>query len=436
MASKLAGNTAKPVLPSVRQSGWRLALTLWHAGGSFRNFAEFALIGAIVLAFLHGLSIDLSVLWRSLAQSTQDVAVQSPAPEKSKLPITPHMDEVMFDESYFASADEPLRAHLIDASRAYAAHNYQRMLDDVASDDPKDRRVLLVRGAAMVKSPEQDTFTDGLQVLVQAGKFGEAKAIAILGVLRLVGFVGYPQDMPRGRALLERAASLGDTSAARVVGMGFLTGWMGTVDPVRAVTMLRSASDRGDVEATFQLARVLNAGLGISKNQSEAEKLMLKAAEAGHLDAQMMLGVWKLRAYSAGVTGDPEQALSWLRRASERGQNDATYTLGIFYLLSKPTTGYHDPKRGADLLRQCAEATLSAQGTFAYATALQEGMGVPLDRVQAYAFYELSDNVQSTPSSRQRLKDLMSMLSHDDIARGDALAAKLRQDSRRGQTPR
>jgi hypothetical protein len=105
-------------------------------------------------------------------------------------------------------------------------------------------------------------------------------------------------------------------------------------------------------------------------------------------------------------------------------------------LLSKPTTGYHDPKRGTDLLRQCAETTLVAQCTFAYATALQEGMGVPLDRVQAYAFYELSDNVQSTPSSRQRLKDLMSMMSHDDIARGDALAAKLRQDSRRGQTPR
>ena len=233
--------------------------------------------------------------------------------------------------------------------------------------------------------------------------------------------------MPRGRALLERAAALGDTSAARVVGMGFLTGWMGTIDPVRAVAFLRSASDRGDIEATFQLARVLNAGLGVSKNQSEAERLMLKAAEAGHLDAQMMLGGWKLRAYSAGVTGSPEDALAWLRRASERGQKDATFALGAFYLLSKPSTGYHDPKRGAELLRQCAETTLAAECTFAYATALQEGMGVPLDRMKSYAFYELSDNFQSTPSSRQRLKDIMTMLSRDEIAQGDALSARLRE---------
>jgi hypothetical protein len=48
----------------------------------------------------------------------------------------------------------------------------------------------------------------------------------------------------------------------------------------------------------------------------------------------------------------------------------------------------------------------------------------------------LSDNAQSTPSSRQRLKDIMTMMSHDDIARGDALAAELREDSRRGQKPR
>jgi TPR repeat protein len=299
-----------------------------------------------------------------------------------------------------------------------------RRVENVHS--PNDRSVLLVRGSAMVKSPDHNTFISGLQLLTSAGKLGEPKAIAILGVLRLVGFVGYSQDMPRGRALLERAASLGDVSAARVIGMGYISGWLGSIDPGRAVGFLRSASDRGDLEATFQLARILEAGLGVTKNQSEAEQLMLKAAEAGHLDAQMMLGGWQLRAYSAGLAGSPESALAWLRRASDRGQDDATYALGIFYMISKPEIGYSDPQRGAELLRLCAERSLSAACTFAYATALQQGAGVAVDRVKAYAFYQLSDSAQSTSKSRERLKEMMSMLSRTEIAQADALVGQLR----------
>jgi TPR repeat protein len=422
-------NAAKPILPPARLGGWRLALSLWHSGGSFRNFVEFALIGAIVLAFLHGLSIDVSGLWRGVKQALDERAAQSLMSsgnsQEAKLPITPHMDQVMFDESYFAAAAEPLRGHLIDASHAYKAHDYQRMLDDVAGDDQNDRRVLLVRGVAMVKSADHHTFMQGVELLISAGKREEPKAIAILGVLRLVGFVGYPQDVPRGRALLDRAATLGDAAAARVVGMGYVTGWTGAINPERAVTYLRMAADRGDLEGTFQLARVLDAGFGVNKNAAEAEQLMEKAAQAGHLDAQMMLGTWKLRAYSAGVTGDPAPALMWLRRAAERGQSDAAFALGIFYMTSKPAQ-YHDEIRGAEYLRQCVERSLSAACTFAYATALQDGDGVPKDVVKAYAYYELSDRERSTSRAQQRLKDIRAKMSRSDIAQGDALVLQLR----------
>jgi TPR repeat protein len=403
-----------------------LALTLWHGGGSFRSFLEFALIGAIVLGFLHGLNVDFSGLLRQFAPRSHDLTANIPGSAGPKLPITPHMDEVMFDEGYFTSAAEPLRTHLMDASRAYAAHDYQRMLDDVASDDPTDRRVLLVRGAAMVKSSDQATFVKGLELLISAGKLGEPKAIAILGILRLVGFVGYPKDVPRGRALLERAVTLGDVSAARVLGTGYISGWLGSIDPARAVQLLRSASDRGDPEAMFQLARILETGLGVSKNPSEAEQLMRKAAEAGYVDAQMMLGLWQLRAYSAGLAASPDSALEWLRRASERGQDDATFALGVFYMISKPTLGYSDPKRGAELLRLCAQRSLSAACTFAYATVLEEGSGVAVDRVRAYAFYELSDTAESTPRSRERLKNMMALMSRQEIAAADTLVAQLR----------
>ena len=412
-------------------------LTLWLEGGSFRNFVEFALIGAVVLTFLHGLNLDLSPVWNLFTSPRGQISEQqSPASiAETKLPITPHLDELIFDEAYFASVDEPLRTHLVDASRAYAAHDYDRMLADVDADDSNDARVLLVRGTAMVKSSDHGTFIRGLELLHTAGERGEAKAIGILGVLRLVGFVGYEQDVPRGRALLQRSAQLGDVAAARVVGLGFISGWMGLIDPGMAVGYLRSASEHGDVEATFQLAKVLSAGLGTAKNQSEAEHLMQKAAQAGHLDAQMMLGYWQLRSFSVGVTASPDSAIAWLQQASDRGQDDATYTLGIFYMLVKPETGYSDPKHGAALLKLCAERSLSAQCTFAYATALHQGSGVAVDRVSAYAFYELSQTAQSTGNSQQRLRDLKALLSQSDIAAADALVVRLRAAAAQAKRP-
>jgi TPR repeat protein len=349
------------------------------------------------------------------------------------------MDELVFDESYFASAPEPLRGQLVAASRAYAARDYQRMLDAVAGANPDERRVMLVRGTAMIKSADADTFAAGIQLLIGAGKAGEPKAIALLGVLRLVGFVGYPQDLPRGRALLEQAVGLGDAAAARVVAMGYVTGWMGTVDPMRAVALMRTASDRGDLAATFQLGKMLEAGLGVGKDQSETERLMLKAAEGGYLDAQMTLGLWKLRAYSGGLTADPEPALAWLRRASERGQWEADYTLGLFHLMSMPTSPYYDPERGAQYLRKCAESTLSAQCTFAYATALEGGRGAARDRVQAYAFYQLSDDDKPGSAAKQRLKDLRPLMSREEIAQAEALIVRQRDafvaSKRAGATP-
>lgn len=419
---------AKPIMPFVAKSPWRLALELLHQQGSFRGFVEFALIGAIVLAFLHGLRLDLSGLWNAIPPQLAQLAARGTptAQQHAGLPVTPHMDELVFDESYFVAAPEPLRAKLIAASRAYAAHDYQGAFDAVASADPDDRRVQLVRGTAMVKSADADTFAAGIALLTGAADLGEPKALAILGVLRLVGFVGYPQDLPHGRALLERAADLGDSAAARVVGLGYVTGWMGTIDPARGLILLRTAAERGDLMATFQLAKVLEAGLGVRKDEPEAERQMLKAAEGGYLDAQMTLGLWKLRAYSAGLTADPEPALAWLRRASERGQWEADYTLGLFHLMSLPSSPNYDPERGAQYLRKCAERTLSSECSFAYATALDGGRGVPRDRVQAYAFYQLSDDDKPTASTKQRIKDIKPLLSREEAAQAEAVIVRLR----------
>src|ERR1700731_636803 len=100
-----AAGAAEPIMPFVPKSPWRLALGLLHQQGSFRGFVEFALIGAIVLAFLHGLRLDLSGLWNQITPQVRELTAAPPpaAQQQSGLPVTPHMDEVVFDESYFGT---------------------------------------------------------------------------------------------------------------------------------------------------------------------------------------------------------------------------------------------------------------------------------------------------------------------------------------------
>src|SRR5437899_2211248 len=84
-----------------------------------------------------------------------------------------------------------------------------------------------------------------------------AIVLAFLGGVKVAGTPGYPRNVDGGRGLLERATAAGDAAAARVMGEGFLSGWMGLVDPLRARQYLQLASDRGNAEATYRLGEML-----------------------------------------------------------------------------------------------------------------------------------------------------------------------------------
>ena len=64
---------------------------------------------------------------------------------------------------------------------------------------------------------------------------------------------------------------------------------------------------------------------------------------------------------------------------------------------------YHAPERGAQLFKKCSEETLDDRCTFAYATALETGQGVPIDLVRAAAFYRLANEAKPAQGKLERL---------------------------------
>lgn len=432
-----------PVLGTAYRSPWRVAWDLWRARGSFRGFVEFAIIGGIVIWFLEARGVPklpdiLKDAGKSFGVQTQVASKQNadlPLFKKTQAPLAPKLSEIELDQRHFETAPEPLRSQLIQAFDAYRARRYQVALDLLNQADPDERLVLLMRGLALIALRGGDTFQTGIGLLRKAAERGEPKAMGFLGVMTLTGLPGLNRNVDEGRAYLERVAKAGEVNALRVLGEGYLSGWIGSIDPARAATYLRAASDQGDLQATFRLAESYFTGRGMAQDHKEAERLFVLAAEKGHAEAQAMLGTWRLFPYLSGVSADPADALQWLERAAEQGEPRAMEYLGLFYVEYGKHTGLQDVPRGVSIFRHCTERTLHGACTFAYATALQYGQGVPRDPVKAYALYVVSNLRGENPKAVTRLNELKKALSADEILRANTMVAEFTANYGKKKTP-
>ena len=425
------------IVQPVRRAPWLVAIDLYGAGGSFRGFVEFALIGAIVLWFLPGGSgINSGSLMSAFAPTPSAApsgTVSAPAdpnlPQISKpiLPLVPRIRDLKIEPSYFDNVAEPFRARLVAALEAYYRRDSSAAWDAIADSDPEDRHVLLLRGLIKLSVPGPPAIEYGRTLIEHAIAKGEPRAMAILGVLKVSGLPGIPRDNAAGRALLERAVEAGDAAAARVVGQGYLNGSMGVIDPARAERYLRLASERGDTRAAFELGSMLYFGFGLAKNEQEAERWISKAARQGHPEAQATLGTLRLIPFGAGLTDDPDEALDWLERAATQGDPHGMYYLAMFYLEYGRRVGRLDPARSVELLRRCVEQTRHPECVFAYATGLDLGIGTERDPVKAYAMYTIASTNNNMPKARARRDAIVSTLTPAQIAQADKVITTMWQ---------
>jgi Sel1 repeat len=157
--------------------------------------------------------------------------------------------------------------------------------------------------------------------------------------MHIAGIPGLERDLEKGQRLLLQAATAGDVDASRVVGEGFLSGWMGSIDPARAARYFRYGMDKGDPKSTFRLADLVMMGNGVKKDELEADRLTEKAALLGDREAQSLLGMRKFAPYVAGLTDESEEALKWLTMAADQNEPTAMRSIlagvvaTLFYLI-------------------------------------------------------------------------------------------------------
>jgi hypothetical protein len=142
-----------------------------------------------------------------------------------------------------------------------------------------------------------------------------------------------------------------------------------------------------------------------------------KAAEAGHLEAQYMLGSMLL----GGQGGARNVALAseWLNKAAEGDHALAQVMLGN--LLDRGRGAAPDPVAARNWYREAAEADQGG-GQANLAGMLARGRGGPKDPVLAFMWYLIEDRSQRTTLSGERKSKLAESMTPKQIMVAETLA--------------
>jgi len=137
---------------------------------------------------------------------------------------------------------------------------------------------------------------------------------------------GVAKDWQKAVHYYELAIKTGSIDACRE--LGFLYNKQRQTD--KAQRMFKAAAESGDVPSSYQYAKsILNAKNSTGK-ENEAVVYLIKAAEAGHPQAQCDLGT--LYYQGQHVTKDPTTAVKWFKKAAVSEWALAQWNLALCYI--------------------------------------------------------------------------------------------------------
>lgn len=143
-------------------------------------------------------------------------------------------------------------------------------------------------------------------------------------------------DEERGKTHLRRAAAKGHLHAMKRMAQIYEQGLLGeTRNETEAAAWYKKAAEAGDVEAQFVIGRMYARGEGVPQIVSSAARWFAKSAEGGHALAQFNYAILLER--GDGIPADPQAARGILLQAAEQGFTPAQFKLGRD-LLQEPDT--------------------------------------------------------------------------------------------------
>lgn len=146
-----------------------------------------------------------------------------------------------------------------------------------------------------------------------------------------------------------------------------------------ALAQFQPLAEAGDREAVYWMGRLYDSGIGVAQDKQQALTWFTKAAEAGHVESQRVIGIYHAEGLG-GLARDDKQAFDWYSRAAGAGNAKAMRNLAGLYVEGRGTP--RDYAMAAQWYQKAADAGhVKARRGLAYLYYF--GRGVPQDRTRA-----------------------------------------------------
>mgnify|MGYP000173938961 CR=1 FL=1 len=188
-------------------------------------------------------------------------------------------------------------------------------------------------------------------------------------------------EPPRSTGSLTPAPDANELAAA---GARLLKLAKDPADIESALALLRWAEAQGDVGAAFQLgAFYLDGGGNVAPDPDQAERLLVRAADAGHLGARFLIGSELIN--GRRVKADPPRGAQYLATVATSGNADATRAASILGQTFLSGAAGIEPHPTKALLYLEQASRKDSYAAFLLARALLTGNGLVADPVRGVA---------------------------------------------------
>ena len=238
----------------------------------------------------------------------------------------------------------------------------------LASPGPRPARADARDDEAGLSAFRVGAFAEAYRSWTASAQAGDARAARLLGGLYDTG-EGVHQDRLEALRWYERAAALGDAAAMFNIAVSYDSGTGVPPDRSKAAHWYARAAALHHGRAEYNLALLYEAGDGVRRNPAAATRLFRAAERDGIAAAASHLPASQHVAVAARATGDDTTFFQAQRALLSRTPADAASAVALF--------------------RQAA-ARNDAQAPMArydLAWCYENGIGVPVDRQQAYRLY-------------------------------------------------
>jgi TPR repeat protein len=148
-------------------------------------------------------------------------------------------------------------------------------------------------------------------------------------------------------------------------------------DHAAAVAIWRNLAQKGDADAAFNLGQAYRLGRGVPADSALAKKWFETAANKGHVDAQVSLGLLLFD------SGERAVAMNWLKKAAGKGEPRALLVVGTALfngdgMRQDPVLGYAFVSRAAAQGLAPAKSTMAEMDKILTVEERRKGVAIAL----------------------------------------------------------